>query len=53
MLKIYKKNHIFLVVLVWFAWLLSIYENSFFLFLLRYPLLLLDLILQAATRGVL
>ena len=29
------------------------YENSFFLFLLRYALRILDLTLEAATRGVL
>ena len=53
MLTMYEKNHIFLVVVVWFAWLLSKYNNCFFLFLLRFPLLILDLSPEAATRGVL
>ena len=30
MSTVYEKNHIFLVVFVWFAWLLSKYKNSFF-----------------------
>ena len=30
MLTVYEKNHIFLVVFVWFEWLLSKYKNSFF-----------------------
>ena len=42
-----------LTVYVWFAWLLSNYKNSFFLFLLRFALLILDLSPEAATRGVL
>ena len=32
MLTVYKKNHIFMVVFVWFVWLLSKYKNSFFVF---------------------
>ena len=51
-LSIYEKI-IFLVVFVSFAWLLSIHEISFFLFLLRYMLLILDLSSEATTRGVL
>ena len=47
----YEKNQIFLVVFVWFAWLLSKYKKNFFLFLLRFVLLILDLSLEAATRG--
>ena len=53
MLTMYEKNHIFLVVFIWFAWLLSKYKNSFLLFLLRFVLLSLDLSSEAATRGVL
>ena len=53
MLMIYEKNHIFLVVFVWFAWLLSKYTNSFFLLLVRFVLLILDSSSDAATRGVL
>ena len=30
MLTVYEKNHMFLVVFVWFVWLLSNYKNSFF-----------------------
>ena len=40
MLRTYEKNYIFLVVLVWFAWLFSKYKNSLFLFLLRFALLI-------------
>ena len=52
MLTVYEKNHIFLVVFVWFAWFLSKYK-SFFLFSLRFVLLTLDLSSEAATKGVL
>ena len=49
MLAMYKKD-IFLVVFVWFAWLLSKYKNSFFMLLLSFTLLILDLSLEAAIR---
>ena len=48
----YEKNNIFLVVFVWFVWLLSKYKNSFFLFLLRFALVILDSSLEAATREI-
>ena len=50
MFTIYEKNHIFLVVSVWFAWLLPKYKNSLFLFLLTFALLILDWSSEAATR---
>ena len=53
MLTMYEKNNISLVVFVWFAWLLSKYKDSFFLLLLRFVLLILDLSPEAANRGVL
>ena len=36
----------------WFVWLVSKYKNSFFLFLSRFVLLILDSSSEAATRGV-
>ena len=52
MLTIYEKITFF-VVFVWFVWLLLKYKNSFFLFLLKFGLLMLDLSPEAVTRGVL
>ena len=48
MLTLYQKNHMFLVVFVWYAWLLSEYKNSSFLLLLKFTLRILDLSLEAA-----
>ena len=53
MLTIYEKNHIFLVVFLWFARLLWRRKNSFFLFLLTFALLILDSSPEATTRGFL
>lgn len=43
MLTIYEKKYFFLVVFVYLGWLLLEYKNSFFLFLLKRTLLLLNL----------
>ena len=53
MLTVYVKSHTFMVVFVCFAWLLSKYKKSFFLFLLRFALLILDLSPEAAIKSVL
>ena len=52
MLTMYIKI-IFLVVFIWFVWLLSKCKNSFFLLLLRFTLLTLDLSSETAIRSVL
>ena len=50
MLTMYKKSHTFLAVFVWFVWLLSKYKNSFFLFFLRFALLISNLSPEAYYR---
>ena len=48
MLTMYEKT-----LFGWFAWLIPKYKNRFFLVLSRFALQILDLSLEASTKGVL